>query len=93
MAQQGKINTLFLSYDGMTDSLGQSQVLPYLVGLSKHNYHITIISFEKDISSFTNNQNEIPATKMKIITATLPRIYQNKLGKSIPVYPNKYRRM
>jgi hypothetical protein len=41
----------------------------------------------------TNNQNEIPATKMKTIAATLPRIYQNKLGKSIPVYPNKCRRM
>ncbi len=26
---------LYLSYDGMTDPLGQSQVIPYLVGLSK----------------------------------------------------------
>lgn len=39
--------TLYLSYDGMTDPLGQSQVLPYLVGLSKLNYQITLISFEK----------------------------------------------
>lgn len=40
-------NTLFLSYDGLTDPLGQSQVLPYLVGLSRSGYGVHIISFEK----------------------------------------------
>jgi len=39
---------LYLSYDGMTDPLGQSQVLPYLKGLSqKGGYRFTILSFEK----------------------------------------------
>ena len=32
----------------MTDPLGQSQVLPYLVGLSKEGFHFHLISFEKD---------------------------------------------
>lgn len=32
----------------MTDPLGQSQVLPYLVGLSKQGYQFTLISFEKE---------------------------------------------
>lgn len=41
------MNILYLSYDGMTDPLGQSQVIPYLRGLSKKGHHITIISFEK----------------------------------------------
>jgi glycosyltransferase involved in cell wall biosynthesis len=40
-------NTLYLSYDGMTDPLGQSQVLPYLTGLSKNGFTIHLISFEK----------------------------------------------
>ena len=40
-------NILYLSYDGMTDPLGQSQVLPYLVGLSKKGFQFTLISFEK----------------------------------------------
>lgn len=31
----------------MTDQLGQSQVLPYLVGLSKHGYRFHLISCEK----------------------------------------------
>jgi len=40
-------NVLYLSYDGMTDPLGQSQVLPYLIGLTKIGYSFHIISFEK----------------------------------------------
>ncbi|MBK8845433.1 MAG: glycosyltransferase [Bacteroidetes bacterium] len=40
-------NVLYLSYDGMTDQLGQSQVLPYLVGLSKLDFRFHLISFEK----------------------------------------------
>ena len=38
---------LYISYDGMTDPLGQSQVIPYLIGLSK-NHQITLISCEKE---------------------------------------------
>lgn len=38
---------LYISYDGMTDPLGQSQVLPYLCGLSKRGYNITLLSCEK----------------------------------------------
>lgn len=38
---------LYISYDGMTDPLGQSQVLPYLTGLSKKGFNIILISFEK----------------------------------------------
>jgi glycosyltransferase involved in cell wall biosynthesis len=38
---------LYISYDGMTDPLGQSQVLPYIIELSKLGYRFTILSFEK----------------------------------------------
>lgn len=38
---------LYLSYDGMTDPLGQSQVLPYLTGLASLGHSITLVSFEK----------------------------------------------
>lgn len=41
------IPVLYLSYDGLTDPLGQSQILPYVEGLSKEGYHFTLISFEK----------------------------------------------
>lgn len=38
---------LYLSYDGMCDPLGASQVLPYLFGLARNGHRITLISFEK----------------------------------------------
>lgn len=38
---------LYISYDGMTDPLGQSQVLPYITALSKQGYSFTLISCEK----------------------------------------------
>ena len=40
-------NVLYISYDGMSDQLGQSQVLPYLFSLQKFGYNITLISCEK----------------------------------------------
>ncbi|MGZ8551447.1 MAG: glycosyltransferase, partial [Chitinophagaceae bacterium] len=42
-----KKKILYISYDGLTDPLGQSQVLPYLQGLSELGYQFTILSFEK----------------------------------------------
>jgi glycosyltransferase involved in cell wall biosynthesis len=41
------MNVLYLSYDGMTDPLGRSQVLPYVVGLAERGHHFTLISCEK----------------------------------------------
>lgn len=38
---------LFISYDGMTDPLGQSQVIPYLQGLSKKGLKFYLLSCEK----------------------------------------------
>lgn len=56
MNTQKKI--LFISYDGMTDPLGQSQVLPYLQGLSKHGYKIFLLSCEKE-AVFAKNKSVI----------------------------------
>jgi len=42
-----KKKILFISYDGLTDPLGQSQVIPYLAGLTKYNYSFTILSCDK----------------------------------------------
>lgn len=41
------MRVLYLSYDGITDPLGQSQVLPYIEGLSREGIAFTLISFEK----------------------------------------------
>jgi len=49
-------NVLFISYDGLTDSLGQAQILPYLIGLSKKGHQISILSCEKPENFKKNNQ-------------------------------------
>lgn len=41
------MRVLYLTYDGLTDPLGQSQVLPYLKSLAARGHDITIISCEK----------------------------------------------
>lgn len=46
---------LFISYDGLTDPLGQSQILPYLNGLSKEGHSITILSCDK-ATNFEKNR-------------------------------------
>jgi len=40
-------HVLFLSYDGLTDPLGPSQIIPYLAGLTRFGYRFTILSCEK----------------------------------------------
>lgn len=49
---------LYISYDGMTDPLGQSQVIPYLIGLSKKGYEFHILSAEKP-DAYARHQTEI----------------------------------
>lgn len=38
---------IYLSFDGMTDPLGRSQVLPYLAGLGERGHRIRLVSLEK----------------------------------------------
>jgi glycosyltransferase involved in cell wall biosynthesis len=42
---------LYITHDGLTDHIGQSQILPYLLGLSKLGFAISIISAEKSGNS------------------------------------------
>ena len=46
MSENGR-RVLYLTYDGLCDPIGQSQVLPYLVGSARAGHSITVISFEK----------------------------------------------
>ena len=38
---------LYVSYDGLLDPLGQSQIIPYLRNLNKNGYKFIIFSYEK----------------------------------------------
>ena len=48
------VKVLYVSYDGMTDSLGRSQVIPYLAGLSAKGFEIYLLSCEKKERFETN---------------------------------------
>ena len=39
------MRVLYLSYDGLTDGLGRSQVLPYIFGLEAKGHHFTTVSY------------------------------------------------
>jgi glycosyltransferase involved in cell wall biosynthesis len=58
------LNVLFLSYDGMTDPLGPSQVLPYLFGLAKLGHTVHLGSLEKPECS----EDEIAAVRSQCET-------------------------
>lgn len=50
---------LYLSYDGLTDPLGQSQVLPYILETNQNEkYKFTIVSFEKK-DAYSANSTKI----------------------------------
>ncbi len=51
-----KFRVLYISYDGLTDPLGQSQVLPYLMNLARLNYEIHILSTEKNENFLKNRE-------------------------------------
>ena len=45
--QARRTRTLFVSYDGLTDPLGESQIFPYISGIEESGCHVLIVSFEK----------------------------------------------
>lgn len=48
---------LYLSYDGILDNLGRSQIVPYLNGLASNGWEITVISFEKKTANRDINKS------------------------------------
>lgn len=66
---------VYLSYDGLSDPLGQSQIIPYILGLSKFgNFHFTIISFEKE-DVYKDRKIKIQETLSKENIKWIPNMY------------------
>jgi glycosyltransferase involved in cell wall biosynthesis len=78
-------NVLYISYDGMTDQLGQSQVIPYLQGLAKHGYIFSLISCEKK-EKYKNDKEKIE----KLLKASGIDWYPLIYHKSPPVLSTVY---
>jgi len=41
------MTVLYITYDGLLDPLGPSQILPYIKNISKHQEEVVVVSFEK----------------------------------------------
>jgi glycosyltransferase involved in cell wall biosynthesis len=73
----GTTEVLYLSYDGLTDQLGQSQILPYLCGLSARGFSITIVSFEKP-ERFATGKQEIETLCINHGLRWVPLLYHRR---------------
>lgn len=50
---------MFISYDGLTDQLGQSQIMPYIEGLTNNGLNFSILSFEKKHGLYSTKEIEL----------------------------------
>ena len=69
--------SIFISLDGMTDPLGQSQVLPYLQGLSAEN-KIFLVSAEKPLR-YKDQKNIVEEICLKVDIEWHPIIYSSHI--------------
>ena len=76
---------LYITYDGLTDPLGRSQVLPYLVGCARRGHRIHILSCEKP-ERFACDRDRIEAICGEAGIAWHPLPYH----KSPPVFSTIY---
>lgn len=70
---------LYITYDGLLDPLGSSQILPYIYGISRHSGPIFILSFEKK-NRFLNSGNQL---KLKLLTENItwyPLVFSRNIG-------------
>ena len=66
---------LYITYDGISDPLGQSQILPYLLGLSQKGFEITLVSCEKPLN-YRRIKNQIQ-NEIKDKITWIPITYSN----------------
>ena len=75
------MSILYISQNGITDHIGQSQVAPYLVGLAKMGFKIHLLSAEKPtrahlIKSYKKQFNDLGI----IWWTTTYRVFPNVVG-------------
>lgn len=58
------MNILYISYDGATDPLGQSQIIPYLEKLTDYGIKFNLLTFDKQ--SLLKNRQKIAELKNKL---------------------------
>lgn len=72
--------TLFITYDGLLDPLGASQILPYLRSIALHPRFLHIVSFEK-AASFATGAGQLRAELVQASIAWSPLPFTSGVGK------------
>lgn len=73
------ISVLYISYTGLMDPLGQSQVLQYVLALGRAGYRMTVLSFEKPDA--LADKGRVAALRAQCDAAGVawhPRVWHNK---------------
>jgi glycosyltransferase involved in cell wall biosynthesis len=81
------VNVLYLSYDGLLDPLGHSQILPYLEGLSVLGHRFDVLTFEKPVR--WDNLVERQRVQRRVSDAGIrwhPRRYHKRFSLGATVY-------
>jgi glycosyltransferase involved in cell wall biosynthesis len=73
------MRALYISYDGLLDQIGTSQILPYLHSISTHVDALHILSFEKK-QRFDDGGEELLSELLKKGIAWHPVIFSSKFG-------------
>ncbi len=68
MVLEGR-RVLFISYNGMLDPLGQSQVIPYLRELARAGVRFTLLSFERSAAFGTEGRDRCADLKRQLAAA------------------------
>lgn len=73
-------SVLFITYDGLLDPLGGSQILPYLYSISDHPRHLHIVSFEKT-DRYRNGSKVLRDELNKRNIEWTPLTFTSRMGK------------
>ena len=76
-----KLHHLFLTYDGLLDPLGRSQIIPYLKSIAKSNRKIKVISFEKNENLKIKKINLISRDLLKYNIIWKYNVFSESYGK------------
>ena len=64
MITKNEFKIIYISYDSLTEPLGMSQILPYLIELKKTT-NIELLSFEKNLTNNLAKINELNTILLK----------------------------
>lgn len=73
-------SALFITYDGLLDPLGGSQILPYLRSIAQHPRSLCIVSFEKP-DRFAAGADKLRAQLAQAGISWMPLPFTTRLGK------------